>query len=235
MITLRKSEDRGRTQLDWLDARHTFSFGEYRDPRHMHFGPIRVLNDDTLAGGHGIPEHPHARMEILTWPVSGALEHRDSTGGGGIIRPGEIQRMSAGRGITHSEYNASKIEPVRLLQIWILPDNTGKDIAPEYQHRAFTDDELRNNLRVVASESGDDGAVRIHRDTTIYAARLDANAAVEHELERFGRAWLQVVTGKVELFTHELTEGDGAALIDEPRVRIHASEASEVLLFDLGA
>lgn len=235
MITIRKSEDRGRSRLDWLDSRHTFSFADYHDPAHMHFGPIRVLNDDVVGPGAGFGEHPHARMEIITWPVHGALEHRDSTGGGGIVRPGEIQRMSAGRALTHSEYNASRIDPVRFLQIWILPDKTGEDIAPEYEHRAFAEEELRNKLRIVASESGDDGAVRIHRDTTIYAARLDANAGVEHELERFGRAWLQVVTGNVELFTRELAEGDGAALIDEPRVRIHATEPSEVLLFDLGA
>ena len=231
MINVRRASERGHFNFGWLDTYHTFSFGEYYDPRHMGFRTLRVINEDFVAAGAGFPTHGHRDMEIVTYVLEGGLAHRDSMGNGSTIRPGDVQRMSAGTGVRHSEFNDSEDERVHLLQIWILPAETG--IEPGYEEKKFEDDEKRNRLRVVASPDGRDGSVTIHQDASVFAALLEDGKEVAHELGPGRHAWLQVARGAVELNGHKLGQGDGAAVSDEGRITIVGSGTAEVLLFDL--
>lgn len=231
MITLRPGNERGGGDYGWLNTHHTFSFDQYHDPRFMSFRSLRVINEDWVAGGHGFPMHPHRDMEIITYLLDGALEHKDSMGNGSIIRPGDGQRMSAGTGVRHSEANPSPTEPAHLLQIWIMPDRPGH--KPGYEQKAFPEAEKRGKLRLIASPDGKDGSVTIHQDAKLYISLLEPGEEVTHELGKDRYAWLQVAKGAVELNSKKLGQGDGAAVSDEPTVRIRGTEDSEVLLFDL--
>ena len=231
-MTIRRAEDRGRADFGWLDSRHTFSFGDYHDPRHMGFGPLRVINDDRVAGGGGFPPHPHRDMEIVTYVLAGGLEHKDSLGTGSVIRPGDVQRMSAGSGIRHSEFNASKTEPVHFLQIWIMPER--QSLPASYEQKAFPEAEKRAKLRLVGARDGRDGAVTIHQDVDLYATLLAAGEAVQHELRAGRGAWVQVARGSVMLNGERLHPGDGAALTKSGPIRLEGLDAAEVLLFDMG-
>ena len=238
MVRVRRSGERGVTEIGWLDSRHTFSFGEYRDPGHVRFRSLRVINEDRVAPRSGFPTHPHADMEIVTYVVSGALHHQDSMGNGSTITPGEVQRMSAGTGIEHSEVNSSSTEPVHLLQIWIFPERRG--LAPGYEQKRFFDAERRGRLRLVAARDGRDGAVTIHQDAAIWAATLPAGARVEHALARGRGAWLQLIRGELDVTTDggataatRLAAGDGAAIEDASNLAIQAAAEAELLLFDL--
>ena len=231
MITIRKAEERGHFDFGWLNTYHSFSFGEYYDPKHTRFRTLRVINEDFVQPGHGFPTHGHRDMEIVTYILQGALEHRDSMGTGSIIRRGDVQRMSAGTGVTHSEANPSSDEPVHLLQIWILPSE--QDMQPEYEEKKFSDEDKRNKLRLIVSPDGSDGSVKIHQDAKIYASLLDEREAVVHTLENGRSAWLQVAAGSVTLNDVALKQGDGAAVSGETSLTITANEPAEVLLFDL--
>ncbi|HTS12326.1 MAG TPA: pirin family protein [Candidatus Limnocylindrales bacterium] len=229
MLQVRPSDERGRNKLSWLDTRFTFSFDQYYDPEHVNFRTLRVLNEDVVSPGQGFGMHPHRDMEILTWILEGAIEHRDSTGGSGVIRPGELQHMSAGTGVMHSEFNPSKKDPVHLLQIWILPERRG--LKPEYEQLAFSDAELRGEFHHVA---GPRAPITIHQDADLHIARLDKGAEAKHTLDAGRHAWLQIARGAVRVNGTELKAGDGVAVSKEPEVRVEAKDASEVLLFDLG-
>jgi len=231
MITIRKAEERGHFDFGWLNTYHSFSFGEYYDPKHTRFRTLRVINEDFVQAGHGFPTHGHRDMEIITYILQGALEHRDSMGTGSIIRRGDAQRMSAGTGVTHSEANPSRDEPVHLLQIWIFPRE--QDLKPEYEEKKFSDDEKRNRLRLIVSPDGSDGSVKIHQDAKIFASLLDERQEVVHSLENGRSAWLQVAAGSVRLNDVALKRGDGAAVTQESNLRITAQEPVEILLFDL--
>jgi quercetin 2,3-dioxygenase len=231
MITLRKSEDRGHFDFGWLDTYHTFSFDQYFDPAHSHFRSLRVINEDRVAPGQGFPTHSHRDMEIITYILSGALEHRDSMGNGSVIRPGDVQRMSAGTGVSHSEFNPSESEAVHLLQIWIMPK--ARNLPTGYEEKAFTEDERRGRLRLVASEDGCDGSVTIQQNARLYAAILEPNAAVEHQFAEGRYGWAQIARGNVKLNDVAMNQGDGAAIRDETIVRLVAEDNAEVLLFDL--
>jgi redox-sensitive bicupin YhaK (pirin superfamily) len=232
MIRVRKSAERGHFDHGWLKTYHTFSFSRYYDPRQMNFRALRVMNEDRIEPGRGFGAHPHEDMEILTYVLSGALAHRDSLGTGSVIRPGELQRMSAGTGITHSEANPSTTEPVHLYQIWLVPDREGHE--PSYEQRPFPESERRNRLQLVASPDGADGSLTIHQDSRLYLGSLDAGKDATHPLASGRHAWLQVVRGEVSLNGQRLAEGDGAAVSEEPSVTIAAEETSaDVLLFDL--
>jgi quercetin 2,3-dioxygenase len=233
MLKIRKAKERGHADHGWLDTYHTFSFADYWDPRHMGWGRLRVINEDRVAGGTGFPTHAHRDMEIITYVLEGALEHRDSLGTGSVIRPGEVQRMSAGTGVRHSEYNASKTDPVHLLQIWIEPAHAG--IAPGYEQKTFPESERRGKLRLIAAADGRDGAVTIHQDAAVYATVLARGERVEHALAAGRLGWLQVARGALLLNGERLDQGDGAALEDERRVTLEALEPAEALLFDLPA
>lgn len=228
MLQIRRSEDRGHNKISWLDSRFTFSFDQYYDPDHTQFRSLRVINEDVVAPGGGFPTHPHRDMEILTWILDGALEHRDNTGGSGVIRPGELQHMTAGSGVMHSEFNASQKNSVHLLQIWLLPDR--KNLKPEYEQLAFTDAELRGKFNLVA---GPKAPVAIHQDANLYIARLDKGAEAKHSLATGRYAWMQIARGAVKLNGTDLKAGDGAAISDESEIRVEAREPSEVLAFDL--
>jgi redox-sensitive bicupin YhaK (pirin superfamily) len=231
MITIRKAEERGHFDFGWLNTYHSFSFGDYYDPQHVQFRALRVINEDFVAPGRGFPTHGHRDMEIVTYILQGALEHRDSMGTGSIIRRGDAQRMSAGTGVRHSEANPSPDSPVHLLQIWILPAKQG--LEPEYEEKKFSDEAKRNKLRLIVSPDGTGGSVRIHQDAKIYASLLDAGHEVVHTVSGGRSAWLQVAAGSVSLKDVVLKQGDGAAVSDESELRITAQEAAEVLLFDL--
>jgi hypothetical protein len=231
MITLRPAAERGPTRLGWLDSRHTFSFGHYYDPRHMGWGPLRVINEDVVAPGGGFATHAHANMEIVTCVLAGALAHKDSLGTGSIIRPGEVQRMSAGTGIAHSEYNASDAEPVHFLQIWIQPDRI--NVAPEYEQRAFAREERRDRLRLLVSPDGQQGSLRIHQDATIHGVLLSPGKSVAHAMGAGRRAWLQVAQGAVSVNGQRLGAGDGASAERQSQLVIEGVEDAELLLFDL--
>jgi len=228
MITIRPSEERGHNELPWLDSHFTFSFDQYYDPDHTQFRSLRVINEDVIAPGQGFPMHPHRDMEILTWILEGALEHRDNTGGSGVIRPGELQHMTAGRGVMHSEFNPSQKDSVHLLQIWLLPERKGLD--PSYEQLAFPDAELRGKFHLVA---GPQAPVTIHQDANLYIARLDKGADAKHAIGAGRHAWVQIARGSVKLNGSALKAGDGAAISDESEIRVEAREPSEVLLFDL--
>jgi len=231
MITLRPGAERGRSERDWLSSRHTFSFADYDDPRHMGFRSLRVINEDRVQPGAGFPTHGHRDLEIVTYVVAGALEHKDSLGTGSVIRPGDVQRMTAGTGVTHSEYNPSRSEPVHLLQIWILPERQG--LPPGYEQRAFPPTEMQGRLRLVAARDGREGSVTVHQDARLFAARLAAGDKVVHRLPPGRHAWLQLVRGALALNGTTLRQGDGAAVSDEARLDIRALEPAELLLFDL--
>lgn len=228
MISVRPAAERGHANFGWLDTHHTFSFGQYYDPRHMGFGALRVINDDRVAPGAGFPMHPHADMEILTYVLEGALAHRDSIGNGAVIRPGEVQRMSAGTGIRHSEFNASRESPVHLLQIWILPERAG--LAPGYEQKAI---DVGDGLTLLASRDGRDGSVTIHQDAAVLAARLVPDKPARHRLAAGRRAWLHVARGDAALNGIALAAGDGAAVTDESDIELGTRSGGEVLLFDL--
>jgi redox-sensitive bicupin YhaK (pirin superfamily) len=231
MIKIRKAEQRGHFDFGWLNTYHTFSFGDYYDPSHSGFRSLRVINEDVVQRGRGFPRHGHRDMEIFTYILQGALQHRDSMGNGSVIRPGDVQRMSAGTGVTHSESNASPDEPVHLLQIWILPSEEG--IQPDYEEKRFPEEEKRNKLRLIISPDAAAGSVKIHQDARVYAAVLDPDREVSHSLETGRHAWLQVAGGSITLNGTDLKQGDGAAVSDEPTITIAAKEPAEILLFDL--
>jgi redox-sensitive bicupin YhaK (pirin superfamily) len=231
VITERKAKDRGRTDWGWLDSRHTFAFGEYFDPRQLGFRSLRVINDDRVQAGAGFGTHGHRDMEILSYVLEGALEHQDSTGGGGVIRPGEIQYMRAGTGVTHSEHNASKTEPVHFLQIWILPDARG--LAPRYDQKTFDEQAARERFVRLAAKDGEGDAIELHQDVALWMTRLAAGDTRVHELAPARHAWLHVARGSLTLNGHALEEGDGAAVSDEPRVELQGTGDAELLLFDL--
>lgn len=231
MIKVRHAAGRGRTRISWLDGRHTFSFNRFYDPEYMGFRSLRVINDDVVAPGGKFGMHPHENMEILTWILSGSVVHEDSTGARGEIRPGDIQRMSAGTGVFHSEANGSQTEPVRLLQIWLLPEKEG--LEPSYEEKHFPEEERRNALRMIASREADNGAAKIHQDARVYASLLDQDAQVEHELAPGRHAWVQVARGEVVLNGTTLSEGDGAAVSEETKLTLKAVSPAEILLFDL--
>ena len=231
MIVVRDRGRRGRTQLGWLDSRHTFSFGDYHDPNHMGFRSLRVINDDRVIPGAGFGTHGHRDMEIVTVVLAGALAHKDSLGNGSTIRPGDVQRMSAGTGITHSEVNASTAEPVHFLQIWIVPEVRG--LPPGYEQRQFATDERRDRFRLVADRRGTDGALTVHQDVRLFAASLTAGTTLTQPLAAGRHAWLQVAGGVVALEGDELREGDGAAIAGETSVTLATTTGAELLLFDL--
>jgi quercetin 2,3-dioxygenase len=232
MISVRRSDERGGSKQGWLDSRHTFSFAHYYDPEHMGFGPLRVINEDRVAPGAGFDTHGHRDMEIVSYVLEGALEHKDSLGTGSVIRPGDVQRMSAGTGIRHSEFNPSRTQPLHFLQIWLLPDENG--ITPSYEQKTFADSEKRGRLRLVASRDGREGSVGIHQDADVYASFLANGEAVAHDLSSGRRAWVQVTRGTIDLDGRELTAGDGAAIEREPSLHITAKIGGvEFLLFNL--
>jgi hypothetical protein len=228
MISLRRSEDRGHNQLPWLDSHFTFSFDRYYDPDHVQFRSLRVINEDVIAPAQGFPMHPHRDMEILTWILEGALEHRDNAGGSGVIRPGELQHMTAGRGAMHSEFNPSPKNPVHLLQIWLLPERKG--LTPSYEQLAFPDSDLRGKFNLVA---GPKAPITIHQDANLYITRLDEGGTARHPLEPGRHAWVQVARGTVQLNGSELKAGDGAEISGESELTVRSQEPSEVLAFDL--
>lgn len=231
MVTIRKAEDRGHANHGWLNTYHTFSFSSYRDPAHVHFRSLRVMNEDFVAPGQGFGTHPHEDMEIVTYVLEGALEHKDSMGNGEVLRPGEFQRMSAGTGITHSEFNPSSTEPVHLYQIWLFPEQKG--ITPSYEQKRFADEERHNQLRLVASRDAAEGSLLIHQDARIYLSSLDNGQQVSHELSENRHAWLQILRGNVTLNGERLSTSDGAAVSDETHLTIEANDAAEIMLFDL--
>lgn len=231
MITIRPAGERGHTDFGWLDSRHTFSFGDYMDYGQMGFHSLRVINDDRVAGGGGFPTHPHRDMEIITWVLSGALEHKDSLGTGSVIRAGDVQRMTAGSGILHSEFNASKTEPVHFLQIWIVPEKRG--LKPGYAQTSFPVAERKGQLKLVASRDARDGSVSINQDASVYAAALSPGQKVTHTLAPRRAGWVQVATGSVMLNGKSLKAGDGAAVENETAVELIGVDTGEALLFDL--
>jgi redox-sensitive bicupin YhaK (pirin superfamily) len=231
LITIRRAADRGRTRISWLDSRHTFSFGDYQDPKHMGFRSLRVINEDRVEPGGGFATHGHRDMEIVTYVLRGALAHRDSLGNGSTIRPGELQRMSAGNGIQHSEFNASKEEGVHFLQIWILPNATG--LEPGYEQREFPAAERKGRLRLVSAPDGANGALTLHQDARIYATQLDPGDEVHLPLAAGRGAWVQVASGILRMNGERLAAGDGAAIEGTEALDIEALEAAEALVLDL--
>jgi redox-sensitive bicupin YhaK (pirin superfamily) len=231
MITLRKASDRGHADHGWLNTYHTFSFASYHDREHMGFRSLRVMNEDRVAAGKGFGTHAHADMEIVTYVLGGALEHKDSVGNGEVLHPGEFQRISAGTGITHSEFNPSPSQTSHFYQIWLLPRSEG--ISPSYEQKRFDDSDLRNSLRLVASPDGLDGSLSIHQDAKIYLSRLDNGKELDALLPTGRYAWLQVLRGSVMLNNQSLDTGDGAAIDNESVLRILALSQAEILLFDL--
>jgi redox-sensitive bicupin YhaK (pirin superfamily) len=232
MITVRPARERGHADHGWLDSHHTFSFADYHDPRHMGFRALRVINEDRVEAGRGFGTHAHRDMEIVSYVLDGALEHKDSMGTGSIIRPGDVQRMTAGTGVQHSEFNPSKTEAAHFLQIWIMPEKAR--LQPSYEQKSFPVEARRNQLRLVASRDGRDGAVTVHQDAEIYAGLLDEGAAVTHAIGKGRHAWVQVARGAVTLNGKALAEGDGASVSDEAQLDLKAGAPAEVLVFDLG-
>ena len=232
MIAFRDRMARGQTRTGWLDSRHTFSFGQYQDPAHMGFRSLRVINEDRVIPGAGFPRHGHSDMEIISYVLEGALEHKDSLGNGTVIRPGDVQRMSAGTGILHSEFNPSKVDPVHFLQMWIIPDRAG--LPPSYEQKAFPIEERRGRLRLVAGPDNRGSTITLHQDARLFVANLEVNERVVHEIERGRGLWLQLARGIVTVNGTEMREGDGAAVEDEPAIAIEADTDAEFLLFDLG-
>ncbi|HYK40461.1 MAG TPA: pirin family protein [Candidatus Eremiobacteraceae bacterium] len=231
MIAVRKSKDRGHADHGWLDTRFTFSFAEYFDAKHVQFRTLRVMNDDRVAGGGGFPTHPHRDMEIVTYVLEGALAHKDSMGNGSTIKPGDVQYMSAGTGVAHSEFNASQSEPVHLYQIWMFPDKSG--YKPAYDQKYFSPEDKRGKLRLLVSPDGRDGSVKIRQNNDLYAAILGSGEKVKHELKPERYAYVQVARGSVTLNGKKLETGDGAEISEEKSLEIVGADEAEVLLFDL--
>jgi redox-sensitive bicupin YhaK (pirin superfamily) len=231
MIVVRQSDQRFHTEIGWLDSRHTFSFGEHYHPGHLGFRALRVINEDRVAAGRGFPTHPHRDMEILSYVLEGALGHKDSMGNGSVIRPGDLQRMTAGTGVLHSEQNARPDGPTHFLQIWIVPERRG--LEPGYEQRAFPEAERKGRLRLIAARDGRDGAVTVHQDVALHAALLAPGDRLTHQLAAGRHAWVQVARGAVQVGSQPLAAGDGAAASDEPSLDIVATAPSEILLFDL--
>lgn len=237
MLTIRRADERGRADHGWLDSRHTFSFADYYDPAHMGFGPLRVINDDRVAAGGGFPPHAHRDMEIISYVVEGALQHQDNMGNGSVIRPGDVQRMSAGTGVVHAEYNASATEPVHFLQIWIVPERRG--LPSGYEQKFFGEEDKRGKLRLIASRDGTDGSVKIQQDAHVFASVLEGGATVRHTIARGRKGWLHVVTGTAAVNGQAVKEGDGIAIDasdSDETLAIAASAGGgggEVLLFDM--
>jgi len=231
MINIRKSNDRGRANHGWLDTRFTFSFSDYFDQDHVEFRTLRVMNDDRIAGGGGFPTHQHRDMEIVTYVLEGALEHRDSMGNGSVIKPGDVQYMSAGTGVAHSEFNASKTETAHLYQIWMFPEKQG--LKPTYDQKTFTEADKRGKLRLLVSHDGRDGSVKIRQDNDLYATVLGKDETVKHELKPQRHAYVQVARGSVKLNGTTLETGDGAEISEEKALELTGVKDAEVLLFDL--
>lgn len=231
MITIRPNAARGGGDYGWLSTRHTFSFSEYLDPRWMGFHSLRVINEDVVAPGTGFPTHPHRDMEIITYVLQGKLEHKDSLGTGSVILPGDGQRMTAGKGIRHSEFNPSDTAPVHLLQIWIMPEKNG--LPPSYEQKSFPESEKRGRLRLIASRDAAEGSVKINQDAKLYVSLLSAGEEVAHGFSNGRSGWLQVAKGAVALNGKALSQGDGAAIVNEEKITIKGTKESEVLLFDL--
>jgi redox-sensitive bicupin YhaK (pirin superfamily) len=231
MIILRKAQDRGHAQHGWLDSWHTFSFGDYYDPKHMGFRSLRVINDDSVAPGKGFPTHAHRDMEIITYVLDGALEHKDSMGNGSVMTPGDVQRMTAGTGVGHSEFNGSRSEPVHFLQIWLLPE--ARNLPPSYEQKHFPNAERQGKLRVVASREGADGAVQVHQDVKLLAGLFGAGESASYTLAAGRHAWLHVARGKIRVNGHDLEAGDAVQASDEAALSLSDAIDAEVLLFDL--
>ncbi len=231
MISIRRSGERGHARHGWLDSHHTFSFADYHDPAHMGFRALRVINEDRVAPGAGFPTHPHRDMEIISYVLEGGLEHKDSMGTGSVIVPGDVQRMSAGTGVRHSEYNASKTEPVHFLQIWLVPDSSG--LAPSYEQKTFSKEEKQGRLRVVASPNGRDGSIGLNADAVLHAGLFASGERAELALGKGRHAWVHVARGKARINGSDLEAGDGAAFSNAETVRVEGIDASEVLVFDL--
>ena len=232
MLAIRPANERGLANLGWLNSRHTFSFGHYYDPQFMGYGPLRVINEDRVKPGQGFGTHGHSDMEIISYVLDGALEHKDSLGTGSIIRPGDVQRMTAGTGVRHSEYNASDADPVHFLQIWIMPEKDG--LEPSYEQTTFSKEDKQGRLRLVGSRDGREGSVTIHQDADLYASLLGAEDAVSYELGDGRNGWVQVARGSVRLNGNELAAGDGVALKGAQSLTIDGLDDAEILLFDMG-
>ncbi len=230
-LTLRRAEERGGANLGWLDSKHSFSFGHYYDPNHLGFGPLRVINEDRVAPGGGFPTHPHGDMEIISYVLDGALEHRDSLGTGSVIKPGDIQRMTAGTGVRHSEYNASKTDPVHFLQIWIVPERDG--LEPSYEQKTFSFEDKRGVLRLIGSRDGRDGSIVIHQDVNLYASVLLQGESVTHDVQQARGAWIQVTAGQLTVNGTVIKAGDGLSKAEPGQLQLSANEQAEFLLFDL--
>ncbi len=231
MITLRKATDRGRSRIDWLDSHHSFSFSNYYDPEQMGFSKLRVINDDRVISGGGFSTHSHQDMEIITYVLSGNLEHKDSMGNSSIIYPGDIQRMSAGKGITHSEFNASKEHPVHFLQIWIQPDEMGVD--PSYEQKHISNKKKQGSLKLIASSNGAEGSISIHQDVQLYASILKSAQQINYAISPVRKIYLHVVAGNIMLNNIDLSEGDGVKVVDEKQITLKGIDHAEILLFDL--
>ena len=231
MLTLRRACERGHFNHGWLDTYHTFSFADYYDPDHMAFRSLRVINEDKVAAAKGFGTHPHANMEIITYIISGSLQHKDSMGNGSVIKPGDVQRMSAGTGVTHSEFNPSPTEPVHLLQIWILPEKKGE--KPGYEQKNFLDKIKKGQLTLVASQDGREGSVTVHQDVSLYMGLLSSGQKIQHTLKPNRHAWVQVAKGGVKVNGEPLSQGDGAAISDESKIVFEGVEEAEFLVFDL--
>jgi quercetin 2,3-dioxygenase len=231
MMTIRPAQERGHAAHGWLDSHHTFSFADYYDPKHMGFQSLRVINDDRVAPAQGFGTHPHRDMEIISYVLEGALEHRDSMGTGSVIRPGDVQRMSAGTGVLHSEFNASKAEAVHFLQIWVIPAERG--ISPSYEQKTFSRNEKAGRLRLIVSPDGRDGSVTIHADALLYAGNFSLGQSAELALASGRYAWVHVARGAIRLNGQDMNAGDGAALSKEAAVRVEGIDDAEVLVFDL--
>ena len=231
MLTIRQSNQRGHFNHGWLNTYHTFSFDQYYDPRYMGFRSLRVINEDFVAPGRGFPQHGHKDMEIITYILEGALKHEDSMGNGSVIRPGDVQRMTAGTGVRHGEFNGSTDEPVHLLQIWIIPG--AENLQPSYEQKAFTVEERQNQLRLIASSDGRDGSVTVNQDVSLFASILDIGKRVDYSMDPKRYGWLQVARGSVEVNGEQANQGDGVVIVAESSLTVHAVEAAEALLFDL--
>lgn len=231
MITVREANDRGFADYGWLKSRHSFSFAEYYNPKHMGYSALRVINDDRVAPGAGFPTHPHRNMEIVSYVLDGAMEHRDSMGHGSVIRPGDVQRMSAGTGLAHSEFNASDTEPLRFLQIWIVPNARG--FAPTYEQRHFAESERRGRLRLVASGDGRDGSISLHQDMGLYSLLLDGEERIEYPVPAGRKTWVQFARGSATINGQAFHEGDGAQIDDENTLEFANGDQAELLVFDL--
>jgi len=231
MITVRKSDDRGKTKLEWLDSKHTFSFGDYFDPKWMGFKSLRVINEDVVEAGQGFSPHPHKDMEIITYIVEGSLQHKDNSGGGTIIHTGEVQKMSAGTGIIHSEFNPSQIEIVHLLQIWIIPEKKG--LTPMYEQKVFSTQDKQGKLLLIGSKDGRQGSIQIHQDVNLYSSYLKKGDDLTYSFDQGRGGWLQVITGELQVNDQTLSAGDGAQISGESEIHIQCLEPSELLFFDL--